>query len=88
MRQPALVQRVDLQAQQLLLLRRQRRDPRRLVEAGGLGVLGRAEEGGYAAVDLFRFLGVRGGVGGFTLKAHDGGADYAEEAEWRQFELR
>ena len=53
--EPALVQRVDLELQQVFLLGSETLDPFVLVERFGLGVLGLAEEGSYAAVGLGLF---------------------------------
>ena len=77
--EPALVQRVDLEFQEVFLLVRECGDPFVFVEFLGCFVFGGAEEGGYAAVGFGLFGVVAGGVRGFALEAH--GCCYAEDGE-------
>ena len=73
-RQPALMQRVDLQLEQLLLLVGKLRDPRVLVKfcrrGRALLGLGGAEERRDAAIDLCLLRGVGSGVGSLALETH------------------
>ena len=73
--QPALVERINLQLEQLLLLGWQAGNPGILIERH---LLGRTQEGGDAAIDL-RLLAVGGQrLAGLALEAH--GVDVRAEA--------
>lgn len=73
MRQPAIVQRVDFELEELFLLGGELGDPCCLVEAHGCRIyfwFGRAEEGGYAAIWLRLLCCIGSGVCCLALEAH------------------
>lgn len=79
-RQPALMQRVNLKLEQLLLLVGQSLDPCFLVEIDlGLGLgFGRAKEGCDAAIDLGLFGRVGSCVCCLALETHGGECEYLD----------